>query len=1154
MENTNQPSPYFIRRLEPATDKSIDLHDFLAVQDQVQPLRDYWLILKRHRWLILTCALTVFIGATLYTFTRTPLYTAEATLLIERRAPQILKLQDARPDGMDYNDYNNEFYKTQYEILKSGALAGRVVRDEGLEKHPLFGGGGKSNAPGREGLVSGLWQQFKKSGEDLLGGKTDVPKPNTEHPTRNNENPTSNIADPIPLSTRLAGQYLSMVEIRPVAGTSLVVIKVTTPDSALSARLANAHASSYVRYGMDLRSQTNTEAGEFLQQKLTELKERVEESEAALNSYRKEKGIISIDDKSNVVVDRLVDLNKALTAAEGERISWEAQVRAARGRSAEEIPSVRNSPMIGSLKKELGGVEAEYASLAKEFKPGYPPLDNLRARMDENRRRIAAEVDREVKSIEAGYAAASNKESQLRAALDEQKQATLNLKDSAVQYAILAREVDTNKQLYDGVLSRLKEIGVAAEVRSTNIYVMGKALPPGGPSYPDKRRAMMLGVLFGLAAGVGLAFLLEQLDNTLKTAEEAERYLRLPNLGLVPDFGSVNTKSNGFVSRLVYSAQAELSIATRNGSKDSSGEVLLDHDPRSLVAEAYRTFRSAMLLSQAGGPPHTLLITSAARGDGKSTTVVNTAIVFAQLGIRVVVVDADLRRPRCHMLLKTENNKGVSDILAGQLSLDQAIKTTSTENLFLITAGTVPPNPAELLGSQKMHDLLMRLSKEFEFVFVDSSPVLAVSDSVFLSTMVDGTLFVVSSKTPKPLIRKARARLSIPQTKIIGMLLNRIDVHNHEYSGYYQQYYAYYGHGRGANKFRRNGNAVASQGNGNGASHHDTNSQSPPATETQPSSNGLASRLAKALSRIAPTAVYKRGSPAAVSSDGLVQAASEQIGERSEIMMNIDAPNTAQRVNHTKEQSKNAARIENAADASVLSEPTKASPSTPPAEPVKEIARPAISNGTDIGLPPEFISVVKDKLLRAMGPMAPLIVCEQLRALGLSADSFSKSAAERFTKALAKEISDDYHRDRFENEVGEEISKLKLGANAEAVEEYVFQNDDISEPVLNNDSRNTRDFLQLISGKLVEAMGPMAPLILREHIVALGRSPDSFPESDIEDLISHVSGEIPRQSARRQFEKEMARELRTLKAGSGDQGTGSRKRKSAKGKQDAGSE
>jgi polysaccharide biosynthesis transport protein len=774
----NEPSPYFFRRTAPVEKEVFDLHEYSVVEDQVVPIREYWLTVVRHRWLILICVFALLLGAALYNFTRTPLYTAEATLLIERRAPQFLKVQDARADSVD-NDYNNEFYKTQYAILKSDALAERVIRDEGLDSHPLFTGG-RGDKTTESGLVAGLWSGIKSR-----VGVSSVSKPQVKEPA-----PAASV------NTGLVGAYLSLLEVRPVSGTSLVQIKITTPDPTLSARLANAHAFAYVRYGMDLRSQTNEEASAFLQQKLTELKERVEQSEAALNSYRRDKGIISVDDKANVVVERLLDLNKSLTAAEGERIAVEAQVRAIQGRNLDELPAVLNSSVIGNLKGELGKLEAEYASLSKEFKPGYPPLDNLRTRVEETRRRLRSETQNQVRGIEATYQAAKTREAQLRATMEEQKKSTLNLKDSAVQYAVLAREVDTNRQLYDGVLQRLKEIGVAGEVRASNIYVMGKAQPPLGPSYPDKRRGLLFGLLLGLGAGIGLAFLLEQLDNTLKSPEEAERYMQLPNLAVVPDFALLDNRSYGYGygygygRRLRKSAKAEL---PDKSSKDSEKQIVLDQHPLSLVTEAYRMLRSSLLLSQAGGPPQVMLLTSAVRGEGKSTTTTNTGIVFAQMGVRVLIVDADLRRPSCHKLFKMENTVGLADVLAGQADCKDAIRATMAPNLFLMSSGTTPPNPAELLGSKKMRETLQELRGQYEFIFVDSSPVMAVSDAVYLSAMVDGTLIVVNRRTPKPLVRKARTRLSTPHSKILGFLLNKVDTRAGGYAYYYRHYYEYYG-------------------------------------------------------------------------------------------------------------------------------------------------------------------------------------------------------------------------------------------------------------------------------------------------------------------------------------------------------------------------
>jgi capsular exopolysaccharide synthesis family protein len=319
---------------------------------------------------------------------------------------------------------------------------------------------------------------------------------------------------------------------------------------------------------------------------------------------------------------------------------------------------------------------------------------------------------------------------------------------------------------------------------------MEKAQPPLGPSYPSKRRGLLLGLCLGLTAGIGLAFLLEQLDNTFKSVEEAERYIRLPSLGVVPDFARVDSRQYSYVSQIVHSAKLELPFGA---SEKSDKELVLAHHPQSVVSEAYRTLRSALLLSLAGEPPRTILMTSATRGEGKTTTVINTAIVFAQMGVRVLVIDADLRRPRCHHLLKVENTVGLAEILAGQIDLTQAIRPTAAANLFFISSGASPPNPAELLGSNRMHEILDELRNDYEFIFIDSSPVMAVSDAVLLSTMAEGVVLVVNGKTPKQLVRTTRSRLSTGRTKILGILLNRVDMRGGGYANYYNQYYDYYG-------------------------------------------------------------------------------------------------------------------------------------------------------------------------------------------------------------------------------------------------------------------------------------------------------------------------------------------------------------------------
>jgi len=768
----NNLSPYFIKRNSSLQNGVIELSSSMEVEGKSTNLREYWYLVKRYRWLIFGCAVAVVLSTMLYVFTRTPLYTARATLLIERKAPQVLKIQDALAESID----NAEYYKTQYEILKSRALAERVIKEQGLENKAPFSGQQTASKPG---FFSGLFNAMTSWRRQPLqpAGKPDEPQ--------------------LTVKPQIIGTYLSMLSVQPVRGTGLVQVAFETPSPALSAQLANGHSASYIRYGLDLRYKTNEEALAFLEKKLIELKERVESSEVALNDYRRDKGIISLSDKENIVVDRLADLNRRLTEAEAERINLEAKVRAVRGGNYDGLAGMVNDPLVDELKKEIARLEREQVQLAKEFKPGYPPLDKVTAQLENTRNRLRTELRNAIKGVETAYEAARMKEGELRAKMNEQKTATLNLKDSAVQYTILAREVDTNKQLYDSVLQRMREMRVAADSQSTNIYVVDKAELPRRTSYPNKTRSLLIALFLGLAGGVGLAFLMDHLNSTFRTADELERYIHLPNLAIVPDF--VCLEGNGHAYSYSYGPRRLTSRKKEENSnlpaKKALSEVITEQDPFSVVAESYRNLRSALLLAKADEPPKTILLTSATRGEGKSTTLVNTAIVFAQMGARVLIIDGDLRRPRCHKILKMSNEVGLAECLAGQIEPEKVFRPTQVDNLFVITSGSRPPNPAELLGSKSMARTLNALSVHFDYIFLDSSPVLPVSDALPMATMVDGVLMIVDGqKTPRQLVRDARVRLTSPQIKMLGVLLNRVDVQEGSYGSYYGHYYNYYKH------------------------------------------------------------------------------------------------------------------------------------------------------------------------------------------------------------------------------------------------------------------------------------------------------------------------------------------------------------------------
>jgi succinoglycan biosynthesis transport protein ExoP len=727
-------------------------------------LRDYWRVMRKHLWLIAACCFGTMLVTALVVLMTVPLYTAETTLLIERQAPQVLDIREVLAEPLMSQE--DSFYKTQHTILQSRSLAAQVIQEQQLETDPAFTGEGQDKGFGArllahvQGWVKGL----------LLP----PPKPIAE--------------DSLAVKPELIDAYRGMLVVQPVLRTRLMKIAFTTADPELSARLANAHAQAYIRQRIGLHTKSNEEAQRFLEDKLEELKARVEKSEEALNRYRRAQQIISLEDKENVVVERLAELNRRLTAAEADRIVLESQVHLIRKRDHDSLPDVANNMLIHTLKEQLARLRGEYAYLASQFKPGYPRLDQLQAQVAETRRRLQQEEQKVVAAIQSAYLAAEATEKQLRAKMAAQRAETLRLKDAAVTYAILAREVDTNRQLYDSVLQRMKETGVAAALRASSVFIIDQAQPPHFPSSPQKQKSLLLAALLGLIGGIGLALAMEHLDNTLKTPQEVERYLRLPNLGSVPDFWSLGWRR----SAVQQFSHPTLQIPSTTPS-DGGGGLVLARRPFFVVTEAYRTVRTAILLSHAEKPPQTILVSSAAHGEGKTATVVNTAIAFAQMGAKVLVIDADLRRSRCGEVLGVQNGAGLTEILTGLREPRELIHPAYTPGLFFLSGGSTPPNPADLVGSRKMRDTLGALQQEYDYILIDSPPVMLVSDAVLLSTMVEGVVLVVDvQQTPKQVLREACARLRYARARMLGTVLNRVDIRKEPHASYIRSYDSYY--------------------------------------------------------------------------------------------------------------------------------------------------------------------------------------------------------------------------------------------------------------------------------------------------------------------------------------------------------------------------
>jgi polysaccharide biosynthesis transport protein len=760
-------SPYFIRRTRvPPPAQPLLLNEPVEGERPEVGFWDLWRVIRKRRKLIAIFFLALVATVAVGTLLMTPIYTSEATLLIEEKVPQVIDIRQVFSEtiGSERHDY----YTTQAEILRSSSLAAQVIEEQHLDNIKILTGEEKGGIAKQWSMVK-EWIKTETPVRTILAW---VKRDKTE------------ISDPTETLRQLTSAYTKRLEIKPVDNTHLVKILFSAPDPDLSAQVANAHAHAYIRQTLKLRAQANEEAQRFLEENLVQLRARVEQSEAALSSYRRETGIISLGDKDNVVVERLTDLNRRLTEAEADRIALQAQVQQIRQRAYESLPAVLNNSLIQTLKQQLSRLEGDYANLSAEYNLAYPRLAQLKAQVDETRQRLEREIQSVVAGIESAFLAAAAKEKELRGKFAEQKSAALQLKDASVEYAILEREVDTNRQLHNSVLQRTKEMGVAAELRTSNIFIVDKAKPPLTPSQPKIALNLLLGVILGAMGGIAVAFLVEYLDKTVSRPEEIERYFRLSTLGIVPDFSITGKETE---PRLVDVIEGN---GSTNGAGPHSDASVLSYSSLSVGWESYRSLQTSILLSHGEEPPRVVLFTSGSRGEGKTATVINTAIVFAQMEARVLVIDADLRRSSCHRRLWQERAPGLTEHLTNQRTLGNVIKPTLTDNLFVITGGAVPPDPAKLVGSRKMYDVLSRLREQFDYIFIDSPPLIPVSDALRLSTMVDGVVLVVKAQaTTRDVLKEACSRLHYAQATVLGVVLNQVDIKNGDY-GYDQYYYA----------------------------------------------------------------------------------------------------------------------------------------------------------------------------------------------------------------------------------------------------------------------------------------------------------------------------------------------------------------------------
>jgi len=720
-------------------------HGSPTADEKEVSVRDYWKIIRKRQWSIIAFFLIVLVTTAVWTFTMRPIYRGTTTIQINKENPQIVDFKEM----FAVNTMDRDYYQTQYKLLESRKLVRRVMHLLNLSEHPEFLPQPQSPFQKWKSNISDFFSShFRSSRKDLSDNSRE---------------------------TLLTNRFLDKVEIEPIRNTRLVQIHFDSHYPDLSQKVSNTLAKEYIQQNLEARLIATEQAKEWLTKQLDVLKAKVERADEALQAFASRHDIISLEEKENITIQRLTELNEALTKAESDRIAKEALHKQARNRNFDSLPLILENKLIQDLKEASIQLDAEYMRLSRTFKPDYPEMVRLKNQMDTIRKRIDSEVGQIVAGIKNDYESSLRRESLLRDSFERQKTKAMEMKQKAIQYNILKREADTNKQLYNALLQRMKEAGVSAGITACNIQVVDKAEFPTRPFKPNAPLNLLLAIVVGLFFSVGLAFFLEYLDNTVKTPEDVEQLVHLPSFGMIPEISYERRR------QLDQGAPYPVELITSGHSK-------------SMLSEAYRNVRTSILLSFSEKPPNKIAISSPNPAEGKTTTVTNTAIALSQTGARVLIIDSDMRKPRVHTIFGEKNGTGLSSFLSGNTKLTSIIMRSDIPNLFYIPSGPIPPNPSELLGSKLFRTMVQFLGEKFDHIVLDSPPVLGFADSIILSTFVDGIILVVQGgKTPLETLQRSRDALLQVNAKILGVVINRVDIGRSDYGYYYYRYQYYYG-------------------------------------------------------------------------------------------------------------------------------------------------------------------------------------------------------------------------------------------------------------------------------------------------------------------------------------------------------------------------
>jgi capsular exopolysaccharide synthesis family protein len=728
--------------------------------DDTIDLRVIWRMIVKHRWLLLAVAAAGLVAALLLSFIQTPQYVASTTVQVDKRAPRVVKFQN---DPVSEGDERSAI-GTQLEILKSRSLAERVIEELRLDRQELSelqrqaeqatepaedeasAEGGAPQTEGWGAVLSGMTERMKDSYTKM------------REPALHNADQLNRQA--------VVDEFVKTVKVEQLRNTQMIRISAENADPQLAARMANSMAQAFIALSLERRLESSAYAKTFLESQLALTKAKLEESERLINAYSRSRNILTLDEKTNVINQTYTDFAAALSKAEQERIKLESEFDAIRSNPGS-FRLVLESRVIQTYKEQRARLDAEYQLNAKIYKKDFPKMQQLEAQINDIDGKIESEVQSILRSLRNMLDTARSQEAQLVKRLGQARAEIVSGQDKNVDFNLLKREVDTNRELYDGLLQQVKEVGVAGGVEANNIQVVDKAHAPMFPHKPRLGLNAAIGLMAGLMLGLLLVFLLEALDDSIKFSDEVEKLMAVPLLGVIPKISE----------KVIFPSIA----------------LLAHEDPRSHLAEAYRSVRTSLQFSTSEGAPRRLVLTSTTKNEGKSTSALALAINFAQLGKRVVLVDGDMRNPTVHKLLGMPNAFGLSNYLSGYAHADGVlVQGTTIPNLSVITSGPIPPSPVDLLTGPRFLELLDSLELGgVHYIIIDGPPVLGLADALVLGNQVHSVLYVAQANlTRKSHIKDAFRRLRMAGVLPRGVVLTKTTAQN---MAYYddQSYYGY---------------------------------------------------------------------------------------------------------------------------------------------------------------------------------------------------------------------------------------------------------------------------------------------------------------------------------------------------------------------------